>query len=257
MRMGYLELNFAEAFINATSRELRLAGKNFANVVKGYGNQIENGAGLARVNQLLADKMHTAVLQAYEQNVLAESIGPYRVGSRSRLSGKLLEALRSPTMAIGSSTGIGFIDDELLDETARHWKRLNFGAGPADGSLPRPRARVQFGSNQGFSLSLPDPPRPNFNVPETPAGAGYFLGNGQFYPGFPNGGHRKNAVRIINRRTASGDLVDHPSVHGIGARRFLDAGLASLGENFRPAYINFFQDAERRALSGEKNRVIT
>lgn len=244
--MSLLELNFAEAFTNATARELRLAGKNFANIVKAYADNLESGAGMARVNQFLASKMHAAVLTAYEQNVLAESVGPYRVGSRSRLSGKLLDALRSPTMAIGTATGIGFIDDELLNETARHWQRLNFGAGPAEGSLPRPRARVQFGSNQGFSLSLPDPPRPNFNVPESPAGVGYFLGNGQFYPGFPNRGNRGNAIVVKQR----------PSQTGIGARRFLDAGLVALAEGFRPAYIEFFEDSSRRAVSQDRNRTI-
>lgn len=245
--MALLELNFAETFTKATAREIRLAGKKYADIVKAYGANATNGAGLARVNSFLAGKMHAAVLSAYQENVLAESVGPYRVGDPHRLSGRLLQALESPTMAIGTASGIGFIDDALLDETARHWRRLNFGAGPAEGSLPRPRARVQFGSNQGFSLSLPDAPRPNFNVPENPAGVGYFLGNGQFYPGLPIGRDRKSTIVITQR----------PSRRGIGARRFLDAGLVALAEGFKPAYNEFIDDASRRATSKERNSVIT
>lgn len=228
-------IDFGAIFAQASARSIKLAGQHMARIVKGYAEEAKSPGQFARMNQSLAEQMRASVLVAYQNNVLAHSIGPYRQG-QGRYSEALLEALKSPTMATGTATGIGFIDEELLDATAKHWKRLNFGAGPAEGSLSRPRSRIQFGSNQGFTLGLFDQPRPNFNVPELPARRGYFLSNGQFHIGRPRSG---SVVAVSGR----------PSKHGIAAKRFLDAGLVTLAQRFAPLYKEHFQDASRLAAS--------
>ena len=232
----------------STARTLRLAGRNLQNIVELLKDEATNPAEIGRINQVIADSMIAATVTAYEANVVGVRSAPsYR--SEDRFAGKLLEALKSPSMAVGTAEGIAFIDVALLDATARHWARLNFGAGPAVGrvgTFAKPYARLRFGSNQGVTLKLTNPPRPNFSVPQR--GYGHFNGSGQFFLGNPKGGVGRDKGFIVT----SGK----PSKTGIAGRHFLDYGLVALAQNFKPAYITHFQDAAIAAGGSERNKVI-
>lgn len=238
-----IELDLAEAFKTSTKEQLRIAGKGFQNIVKAYKSELGNKTGLRNVNQALAENMRDEVVQAYQSNVLAYAVPSYRRGKK-RFPKALGEALSSSTMAGGTSEGINFIDLGLLNRKAVFWARLNFGTegrGEPQHNFARPRARVQFGANQGFSLSLPDDPRPAFRIPEFPTGGtnkglGYFNPAGQFFPG-----KTKNKANTKIRR---GDFTK-----GIGARRFLDAGLVALARDFKPFYEEYVNDVTRRMQS--------
>lgn len=149
-------------------------------------------------------------------------------------------------MAIGTSDGIAFINTAILDQKARQWARLNFGAGPAQGAerslatpIAPPNARIRFGSNQGISLKLHNPPRPNFRVP-----VGYFDPEGRFFLAKKNNKWKKAPK---DAKTVGGGLLRGAvSERGIAPRRFLDAGLVALGENFGKEYkVHFQQVAEQ------------
>jgi hypothetical protein len=245
-----LKLDLADAFATSTRRAIQLAGRQFAGIVDLYVNRAKNQNGLARVNRFLAAQMRVAVLDAYNRNVLATSTDSYRKGQNRYSGGQLLRALQSESMAVGTSRGIGFIDTNLLNQKARFWARLNFGADPnigrTHGPVAQPQARVQWGSNQGFSLRLAGEPRPGFAVPDYPGKIGYFIDR-KFFVGKPPKSKRSSAVVI--------GFPKHSRV-GIGARRFLDAGLVRLAQEFKPAYQELLTDASRRAVSRNRSRRI-
>ncbi len=244
-------LQLAEAFKGVMERELKLAGQHLQRTITAYADQVTNGSAIKGVNQRLAEGMREATLTAYRQNVLQERVAPsYREDDSKRFAGgRLLRALEDPSMAVGTSYGIGFINTALLDSVAAQWFRLNFGASPGTGYSGvvhnRPNARVQFGSNQGFSLSLGESMGSGFRIP-----AGSFFG-GAF---FPTAKSWKKAG--FNSKERSGGTRGG-TTSGIRPRRFLDAGLVNLAENFGQAYKNFFADALREALSKERKTNIT
>ncbi len=253
LTVNQITQNLTAAIASETSRTMLLAGQNFIDVVNLFRKKATAGDEIARVNSAIAAKMRTAVVSAYESNVIAVRSAPtYRKGDNRYAGGALLRALESPTMAIGSAEGIAFVDVPLLDRTARHWARLNFGAGAAEGrsgvSFRQPNARIQFGSNQGVSLRFTNPPRPNFKVPQQ--GFGYFNKQGQLFLGRPP----KKRGRGSEVTVVGGFPEGKPSVSGIAPRRFLDAGLVALGKNFGRMYKEHFADAARAAASKKSAR---
>jgi hypothetical protein len=251
LAVNQITQNLTRAMAQSSKRTLKLAGKNLQNITRLYKEQAENKSSIVKVNQGIASLMQEAVVEAYGTNVVAVRSAPsYRRGDR--YAGRLLNALRDPSMAVGTADGIEFINTALLDSKARQWARLNFGAGPATGAargsgpFPQPNARIQFGSNQGISLRLNNPPRPNFRVP-----VGYFDTEGRFYLA-------KKKTRWIKAPKGSETVGGYPSAPfskgGIAPRRFLDAGLVALGQNFGREYrVHFQQVAEQvKAKAGSR-----
>lgn len=245
------QLDFVESLTSVTLRELGLAGQNLQRIVQEYANSATSSGALKAINQGLAEGMQQAAVAAYRENVLQEQAAPsYRAGDPDRFAGgKLLQALEAPINAVGSPRGIGFINTGYLDQVARQWSRLNFGASPGTGftgtARPAVVARVRFGSNQGFSLTLGGGLGTGFSVPQK--GAGYFNSAGQLFRGFPNRADAGEVTRVRSRRSAN----------GIAPRRYLDQGLVFLAENFGPAYLDHFSAALTQAVSGAGNSVVT
>lgn len=244
-------LDLEDAFANETAETIRKAGRQFSDVVEAYRDTAKNGDMLARANSALAAKMHEAVLSAYQSNVVAVRAAPeYRQNDPKRHSGELLPVLERDDFVIGTQSGIGFINVRELDNAGKFWARLNYGAGPNIGNtvhaFPAPNARVRFGSNQGVSLRLTSPPSPNFSVPQKMP-VGHFNRDGEFAIGVPKGkkkGDLEDGIFIIKSK---------PSRSGIGARRFLDAGLVALADNFRDVYVGEIDRTSRQAASRAKN----
>ncbi len=244
----------------SSKRTQTLAGKNLRNITELYKQKSEDKSSIVKVNQGIANLMHQAVLNAYESNVIAVRSAPtYRSGDRYS-GGKLKRALKSPTMAVGTGDGIEFINTAMLDSSARQWARLNFGAGPAQGNergsgpFPQPNGRIRFGSNQGISLRLNNPPRPNFRVPQR--GAGYFDTEGRFYMAKKGAKWRKKPEGSFS--VGGGNTLPKSSRGGIAPRRFLDAGLVALGENFGPEYrVHFQQVAEQVKAKAGRRTIIS
>lgn len=239
------KLELAEALRASTAEQIKLAGKGFGEIVKLYQEILKNQNGLRKVNQELADSMQQATLEAYNERVVRHQVASYRDGD-GRFPGALRDALEDPSMAVGTATGIAFINETLLNDRAIFWARLNFGTlgtGEQSFDFPAPRARLQFGSNQGINLHLAGDRRPPFRVPEFPKhggdnkGLGYFNPEGQFFLGK---GNKEEGDKTIARSGFS---------RGIGARRFLDAGLVRLARDFKPFYQRYVDSVTRQVQS--------
>ena len=238
-----ITVELAEALRTATAYQMKIAGRNFANIVKLYRSELGDEGGWRRVNQALATSMHEEVLNAYRDRVLSFAVPSYR-GGEGRYPGALIDALEDPSMAVGTANEIRFINTKLLSRKARFWARLNFGTEGTGGqshNFEPVNVRIQFGANQGFNLRLTEPRRPAFRIPEFPRngtnkGLGFFNAAGQFFPGYEKG--NKENKRISRSWT-----------RGIGARRFLDQGLVALKRDIKPFYEEYVQEVNRRVQS--------
>lgn len=177
-------------------------------------------------NAALADDIQAAILDAYDENVAAKKHFPsYRVGETnskgepSRYSGGALRrALSKPSMVNSSANRVQFIDVGLLDREAKHWYRLNYGAGSAPGRA-QPVYDWQLGGQSLGQLTLRDPPSGPFSIPH----GIWSTGEGGLPPGF----YPRGPSNIPTK--------------GIGARRFLDAGFEKFSERFPIVYGDLLQ----------------
>lgn len=235
-----LRINLGKSIRDAAVQGLTQVGRATQDLVNEF-NDVSIKTNLARqqINDRLAKEMQSAVKTAYAQNVLArQSVPSYRAG-QGRFPQALGSAIDSADFAVGTGVGIAFINTDLLDNAARHWARLNYGAGGNPDGLEAPSATIAFG-DVSFSLRLGGGARPAFNIPAAPGRFGYFNKVGQFYPGLPKD---KSDVPLRSRPTK-----------GIGARRFLDAGLQALAVGFSPAYNDYLNTAARTAASKSTGR---
>lgn len=233
----------------AATGDLSRVGLLLRSLANEYKSRVRDKSALQITNAGIATLMREAVTTAYDSNVLAVRSAPsYRSGDGNRYSGGALgTALASPTMAVGDADGISFIDTKLLHTSARHYWRLNFGAAPGDGrnAQPQPRAQVRFGSGRSLgSLRLDGRPSASFMVPEGGRQAGFFTKTGEFHIKRPPA---DDIAQIIRPPRQS---------KGIGARRFLDAGVVALATGFRPAYEAHFDKAEQQAVVNFKKRTL-
>lgn len=186
----------------------------------------------AEANKRLAFNMKTAVLHSYDQVVTGQKrVSSYRQGAPGRdaegaqlrySGGALRNALQNDKNYIATAQGIKFIDLDFMDQKAEHWYRLNFGAAPQAGRAPYAFNWEIDGQSLG-QLQLSWAPSAPFRMPH-----GVWR-EGAFYP--------------------KGRRLQTPT-RGIGARRFLDAGLDRFSKDFPTVYGDlqkqYFKQAESR-----------
>jgi hypothetical protein len=125
---------------------------------------------------------------AYGEGQGSASAG-YREGERYA-GGLLRRALASPLQAQATQDGVIFGNTDLLDATARHWARLNFGAGPRAGRkggplepMISPYQGKRFNANESFLSEALGLPQVDVSLPMSARGtfwmpAGLFLEKG-------------------------------------------------------------------------------
>jgi hypothetical protein len=161
--------------------------------------------------------------------------------SATRASGALGRAIRDRRFWYATATEIKFINKDLLDKEARHWRRLNFGAG-AGAITPPGQFQLALGSQMiGAAIGLAPDPRPAFTLPR-----GFFLGSGGQWqpPGTPGTG-----VFIPLGKTP------RSTTHGIVATNFLDAGVKRLLREIGIQYLGLLEDFVRTMAEGESGSV--
>jgi len=208
-----------------------------------------------------------AVLRAYDRNVEQPRIvGSY--ARHNRLSGELEPALEDPKFYSANADGILFGNQRLLDQRARHWRRLNFGAGSRSVRIQPSQGVLRiYGANVGV-LRLVRRKSPGFQLPP-----GVFIGR-DGKPSRPGSAFSlsdyqrqvsRNRVRtgrgFSALNTTASQFRPAPSAvakelglrwlptKGIAARHFIDAGLPVIARRL-PAVLDgvrrdFFA-AERR-----------
>lgn len=207
--------------------------KSFDAIGVGFSDQAAAAPLMRQAHKRLGEAMQTAVLHSYDQVVTArKTIPSYRQpgnpqGESPRYSGGALRnALESDTMVKTDANGISFIDTTTLDAEAKHWYRLNFGAGDKQGR-PAYEFNWQIGGQSLGFLSLANPPSPAFRMPR----GIWSTGEG----GLPAGFYPRGRA-----------LVSLPV--SIGPRRFLDAGLDRFSKNFPVVYGDLLDQFNRQAL---------
>lgn len=143
-------------------------------------------------------------------------------------NGALLRALESPGQFLATPFGLYFINTDILDQEARHWRRLNFGAGSGGREGITPPRRFQV-TGLGLMIGLEPDRRPAFRIPRgmwisqsgqrVSAGANE-PGTDAFYPG--------------RTYRAPGQLTAAKMTRGIASRNFLDAPMQRIAKEIKP-----------------------
>lgn len=171
----------------------------------------------------IGEKARNSLISAYANRQYKRPVASYRVGDRFS-GGVLGEALASKEIYEATAFGLNFLNRELLDEKAKQWRRLNFGAGAGgqESDLSAPKKFPVTGL--GFVIGFQPDVRPAFGMPK-----GFFLdqnhstervGLDAFHPSGPD------AVRITR---------------GIAARNFLDPPMEIIASSIRPGLTDMFR----------------
>lgn len=248
------------------------------------------------LNKLVAQEAIAATVARYDnekrkrdRNTFASEAYRPGGGNKARYGGgQLRAALASPLMAQATKDGVIFLNQSLLDQQAKQWARLNFGAGAAAGSgvgfsrnerptLTRGYNANFFGMNQGsvgapVRISLRDTwrPSPAFQIPV----GRWFAGSNMVAPNpSQRGQHQFYPISSIQASKLGGLNQKYPSqnrqtfarlgfqrrktTRGIAAWNFLDAGMQSIAANFPAAMslwlTEIFNEPVGTGLVGKQN----
>lgn len=259
---GSFNAAIAQSFADAVAT----ANSATAQTLQELGRVIQQGIApseFQRAHETIGVAAQRAVLNSYAQTVTARKrVASYRLGDTGKnaryAGGKLKAALGAEGFFEATPEGIKFINVDLLDATARHWARLNAGAGPAGGGSRR-TFDVRWSNLIVASLGLEMTASPPFLIPK-----GYWwnpgsgqpvkpgeTGTSEFYP--LGSGPRSTARKTISaRREGVGrsnvQLQGRRVAGGIQARNFLDAGVARIAADLGPAYSRLYDDLYNRKL---------
>lgn len=197
--------------------------KKFADQIALYASGKGGSRSIATTNERLAKGMQTAVLQSYTERVLRQKKHPsYRIGDRYS-GGALARALRAPGMFVGSYNGIAFGETNILSQEAKHWARLNYGAG----------AKVSQYAPASVTLTLFGTPL-GVLVDDSPKRRAFIIPRGIWVGDAAEGSHDVFGSATPGFYPTS--RKPYKITKGIAARRFFDAGLVYLGANMTFAY---------------------
>lgn len=211
----------AEATTRAIAQGIEQTNRGFVKFASRLASASGNSTDLRNAHKRVGSAMQRAVLESYGLTVEGRKVREgltYRSGvtgvSRRYAGGALRRALEDKRMVRADAQGIDFIDQAILNQEARHWARLNFGAGDPGGGSKRVRLRL-FGQSAG-TIGFDIAPRRAFQMP-----TGFFVEPGSFHSvKFSGGGHRHEFVPM------STSTSGHWST--IRGRHFLEAGLDAL-----------------------------
>jgi len=206
---------------------------------------------VTQIHHQIGRMMQEATVAAYKQALAASpraGLSPYRLSTRDA-GGRLLRALESPLFFRAGPDGIGFVNTTLLDNEAKQWHRLNFGAGGKGGA----RTGSYQARFEGIVIG-------SFGFTDESSSAGFVLPKGLWTE--PGGGARQAAGQGIGefypaseRYLLSGKGIKgrndklRPTA-GIAAWNFLDAGVRVLAQELGPAYERLYTGWEQSALRG-------
>lgn len=202
--------------------------------------------GLARIHEDVANEAHRLVLGAYDSTV-GGNHPSYRAG-QGRLVGAMRRALESPEIILAQRDGIIFGNTAILDRTAAHWRRLNFGAGARGAErYPQPAPLILDGQRLGQYLRFDQGgPSPAFSMPR----GFWFDGSGnlakpgsatgqEFFP-FGQGLRFANSSKLNagpkNSRLLSQFISGGAETRGIRGRQFFEPGLFYMAKTLPGLY---------------------
>lgn len=199
---------------------------------------VEDREGMLAVHKEAASIGQRAMLESYEGSLL-----PHEYYHRTNRfgAGRLRSALASEEFfGYIDAEGIGFGDQNYLDETAAQWSRLNFGAAPAGRGVHR-EIVVGSASEQLTSFFFEREPSAAFRLPQ-----GYFVTGGVVSrpdAGF-RGAHTGGAFFATSFRKLG-------FTEGVAARDFIGDGIQAAmsyaGRQYGRAFEQLGQDAYKES----------
>lgn len=200
--------------------------------------QVNRQVGLARLHETLANEAHQITIQRYESTVGSNGHARYRAG-QGRLTGQMRKALDDPNVIRAQRDGIIYGNTAVLDRTAAHWRRLNFGAGERGRQrFPQPVPLRLNGQRTGGYLRFGSGPSPDFVIPR----GVWFSGEGAPVPWGDRGrGHQffplsqlqgLNEDRMQGLGNAGLLRGGGRVTAGIRGYHFMEAGLFHIGSNY-------------------------
>lgn len=240
--------------------ELGLIGKTYNAAIDDKWRKI------GRINQQVADRAISDMLIAYDahhNSVTRGASANYRQGERYT-GGRLRAALASPLQATATIDGVTFFNPTLVDQQARQWARLNFGAGPKAGAgkthlLSKSNVGAEFTvsdiSSEFLSAALGDSV-PSFDVrmPYGPRGAFYIptgiwleSSGGPVRPSTGRMGQDAYYLRNPNDPYATSKAgyslqMKRKLTEGVAAWGFIEAGATSLATHLPAANFAFMRE---------------
>lgn len=214
-----MSTNIRSMVTEATGDTYRGATPFFRAVSESVTKSVQSRTEFRLANERLAEHAQQAVLESYEEEVEGrKEVGSYRIGD-NRLSGGLLRnALTRRGMFVGTFEGIAFGNEDILDNEAGHWARLNYGAGSGRNLTPV-STTLRIGS-RSVGITTLKGPTSNEGTKAFRLPVGYWT-SGEFYP--------------LGKRKV-GKLL------AVQARRFLDAGVHAIADNIDEVYFDLVAD---------------
>lgn len=204
--------------------------------------RVNRKQGLARVHEMVANEARERVLKRYDEQIRGDN--QYRQNA-GRLSGRLRKAISRRDVIRAGRDGIIFGNTAVLDATAAHWRRINFGAGERGAERPQQPAPLILGGQRlgGQFLRFDTGPSPAFSMP-----AGLFFNGGvpqkfsipkghQFYPLGQALARLKDVdPKRLQQLGGAGFLGGRIPTKGIRGAHFMEAGLFVLGRRLPDEY---------------------
>lgn len=237
-----ISIDVANSFRRAVEQGLVGVNRQLEAFVRGM--DVGAKGDMTRVHRAIASDVRESVQGAYLAKVDAvRRVEPYP--RYQRRSGYLERVLSRQDFARGDDLGVHFVNEDVLDKEAAHWRRLNFGAGEAAGGQPAPYPIRVFGETVALA-SFGYGPSPGFVLPR-----GFFVHGGRAE--IPNSAYRGGgsvAPFYPNRRSP---VPPSPTV-GIRGRHFLEAGLETVAEQIPIRYADLLNEWILRG--GRKARAV-
>lgn len=220
---------------------------------------------LAALHKDVARGAQEKIIESYQMSPYIDKSHPYRFAGDIRFrrysKGKMLNALRDPGLIKSDSYAIHFVDRGILDNQAKQWRRLNFGAKPKGQRKVEEGKMTMFGQATGVGLALQGKPSAAFAIPQTLAYgffANQFAGDnfGQAFTPVSPGSHRGDAFYIyvkgftvLHRKKNSkyGELFKRRMTRGIFGSSFLEEGARYINKEYPPRLEQLILDFYRRA----------
>lgn len=239
-----LSLNVANAFANAGAGAAGMAVAAVAALGEAITSRSIPEAVMQRTNENICKAAQRSAFVGFtgrrprRSPALRQMYASLRQSnSTTRASGALSRAIRSDQFYEATARRIRFINVDLLNKEAKHWKRLNFGAGAGAVRAPG-KFQLEIGGQLiGASIGLDPDPRPGFGLPP-----GFFLGPGgaRQVPGTPGSGIFIPIGKAPKSRT-----------YGIVTTNFLDVGVQRLLKEMGIQYLELLDRYLQSLTDGE------
>lgn len=184
---------------------------------------------IQRAHQSAGDAGRRAMVAGFTHRRHRRPVASYREGDRFS-GGALRRALNNPGMVEATSFTLRFINTDILDAEARHWRRLNFGAGAgSSGGISAPELfPIRWEGMVVATIGLAPDPRPAFTIP-----IGMFVtpGGQRVRPSV----ERRGTDMFYPRKTSR----VFPTA-GIASSNFLDAGVRAIATALPRSYLDMY-----------------